>query len=188
MPAALTDPSRTVLLLVDVQPDFMRFIHNEDRIRRNCCFLANCATLLGVQVVATVQNPARFGQIDEGLTPFLSQKSIEKMRFSAIEEQLDPGHWALKDGPTHVVVAGCETHICVSQTVADLVGLKLEVVVAEDAIGSRTLDRHESGLKRIINFGASIAHSEAIVYEWMRTAEHPRFRDVLQLVKENAAT
>lgn len=183
MAPRLADPSQSVLLIVDVQTNFLKFVEGGDRIVSRSRFLAQCAHVLGIDIVATIQNPDRFGPIEPSIEPFLSEPAIPKMRFSAIVDHPQSTRWFSSPEPSSVIVCGTETHICVSQTVADLIELGNDVVVCEDALGSRTTDRHELGMKRIASFGASIAHSEAVVYEWLRTADHPRFRDVLDLVK-----
>lgn len=86
--------------------------------------------------------------------------------------------------PKQVVLVGIETHICMLQTALDLLRIGKQVFVVGDAVGARSAERHEMGLRRIEAAGAVIVHSESIVYEWLGTAEHPRFRDVLALVKE----
>jgi nicotinamidase-related amidase len=80
-------------------------------------------------------------------------------------------------------VVGVEAHICIAQTVRDLRLAGVPVVVAADAISARSVEMTNNGLARARDFGAEISHSESIVYEWMSTAAHPKFRDVLAVVK-----
>jgi len=82
-----------------------------------------------------------------------------------------------------VLLAGIETHICIAQTALQLLEDEFDVVIAVDAVGARTDLAHRSGLERLRDGGAELLHSEAIVYEWLGTAEHPQFRAVLDVVK-----
>jgi len=82
-----------------------------------------------------------------------------------------------------VILAGIETHVCVFQTTADLVETGYEVHVVTDAVSSRTAANREVGLERIRTCGARLTSVESVLFELMRTSEHPAFRDVLKIVK-----
>ena len=84
---------------------------------------------------------------------------------------------------SQIVLVGIETHICVNQTAHDLMDEDLDVIVCADAVGARPGGMHEIGLKRMADEGAALAHTESVVYEWLQSADHPAFRDVLALVK-----
>lgn len=184
MPLLTLDPSRSLLLVVDMQPSFLAGIFQSDRVLDRVEFLVQVARTLDVPVVATEQYPSRMGSTHERLLPLLDQP-VGKMEFScascsALSEvvQGDPGQ---------IVIVGIETHICVSQTAHDLLRNGIEVAVCPDAVSARTLDRHKLGMERIRDAGAVPAHSESIAYEWMRSAEHPKFREVLKAVKDHQA-
>ena len=89
-------------------------------------------------------------------------------------------------GKTQVVLIGIETHICVNQTAHHLIDKEYEVILAADAVGSRTAGMHQIGLRRIELAGAAVAHSESIAYEWLHSAEDPLFRQALAVVKRYA--
>jgi nicotinamidase-related amidase len=82
------------------------------------------------------------------------------------------------------VLVGVETHICVSQTALSLLSEGFEVFVCADAVGARSVDRHKLGMERMRDAGAVAAHTEAIAYEWLQTADDPQFREALELIKE----
>ena len=85
-----------------------------------------------------------------------------------------------------VVLVGIETHICVSQTAHYLLEDRVPVIIGADAVGARKSDMHEIGLARMGAAGAVLAHTESIAYEWLKSAEHPKFREALQIVKKYA--
>ena len=82
-----------------------------------------------------------------------------------------------------VVVAGCETHVCVMQTVLGLLGQGRSVALVSDAVGSRSEANRDAALARAKAHGAELVTTEMVVFEWLETSDHPRFREALKLVK-----
>ena len=82
-----------------------------------------------------------------------------------------------------VVVAGCEAHVCVLQSVLGLLDRDRRVCVVRDAVGSRRAESKETALARMERHGADIVTAEMVVFEWLATAEHQRFREALKLIK-----
>lgn len=183
----LLNAEDSILLVVDLQPSFLGVIDRGEAVVDRCLFLAKAARTLGVPIFATEQNPSRMGATLPQLADLLTRPALPKMAFSCFGAAgLDE---AIREtGRETVILCGIETHICVTQTTGDLLSRELWPVLAADAISARSLQMHESGMARMIDHGASAAHSESIVYEWMRTAEHPAFRDVLQIVKAHPAS
>jgi nicotinamidase-related amidase len=89
----------------------------------------------------------------------------------------------LPAGTSEIVVAGCEAHVCVLQTVLDLLGSGHRVILAADAIGSRDPADRAAAIDRAARHGAEIVTSEMVLFEWLRDAQHPRFREVQKLLK-----
>lgn len=185
MPPFLVDSSKSIVLAVDVQPKFLAAIHDGPRILERCRFLVEAAAWLGVPVVATVQNPDRMGGVDEGIARHLAEPPDSKMTFSCSGCDLFDRRFSHRT-PIQAILVGIESHICITQTALELLALGHSVVLCADAIGARSEDRHLTGLDRLRSAGAVVAHSESVVYEWMRTAEHSEFRSVLDIVKRYA--
>jgi len=82
-----------------------------------------------------------------------------------------------------IVLAGCEAHVCLMQTALDLLDEELEVWIVTDACGSRTERNRDAAFDRLAGAGAELVTTEMVAFEWLRTAGHPRFRDVLTLIK-----
>jgi nicotinamidase-related amidase len=182
---AFADLHRSVLVVVDVQPKFMAAIWEAERVMRRTEFLVRCAQALAGTIIATEQNPSRMGATADSLLPLLSEPAQAKMTFSCSGCELFQRHF-VNATPMQVTLVGIETHICVSQTAHELLDLGHEVIIGIDAVSARTEDRHAIGLERLRAAGAVLAHTESIAYEWMRTAEHPNFRSVLEIVKQYA--
>lgn len=185
----LVSAEESLLVVIDLQPSFMLGVHDSDAVIDRARFLIEAANLLGVPVIATTQYATRMGGIDERLSTALESAHpvIDKMAFScagseAFVKRLE------KTDRVQAVVCGIETHICVCQTVLDLMALDYDVYVVGDAVTSRSEHACRLAIRRMSDAGAFITHSESCVYEWMRTAEHPRFRDILALVKSVPAS
>ena len=142
--------------------------------------LAEAARLLDVPVCATEQNPAGLGPTVPPLAAY-PQLVLAKTAFSAAA---DPGFSALLPaGASEIVVAGCEAHVCVLQTVLDLLAGGHRVLVAADAVGSRDPADRAVALDRARQHGAEIVTSEMVLFEWLRDSQHPKFRQVQKLLK-----
>ena len=174
--------SESVLIVIDLQPSFLKAIHESERILRRAESICRAAKILQVPVLATVQNPERMGGLDERIAPFVLDPEEGKMAFSCAGCQPFLNRLESMDR-SQVILVGIETHICVSQTAHHLLDAGHEVAVCADAVSAWTPDRHAIGLERVRMAGAAIVHTESMVYEWMGGADHPRFREVLALVK-----
>jgi nicotinamidase-related amidase len=165
-----------VLLLVDFQQRLVPAIHDGETVVARAVRLAEAAHLLGVPVCATEQYPAGLGPTVAELAAY-PQNVVAKTRFSGAADPM-----LLPPATREVVVAGVEAHVCVLQTVADLVG-EHRVVVVADAVGSRDPADRDTGLQRMRAHGAEVVTSEMVLFEWLRDSTHPRFREVQKLLR-----
>ena len=204
----LLDAQECQLVLMDYQARLMPAMLDAAAVVANAARLAQVAALMQVPVVATEQNPSRLGPTVEGLHAALRQaraRTLSKMQFSAVEEGL--GEWLrpevqasqapqgnARSLPKHlqkpaasqrqsIVLAGCEAHICMLQTALDLVEDEFEVWVVTDACTSRTERNRDAAFDRLASAGVELVTTEMVAYEWLRSAEHPAFKAMLQLVK-----
>lgn len=198
----LLDVDESQLLLVDYQERLMPSIHEREAVLTNAMRLGRMARLLGVPAWGTEENPARLGPNPAELRA-LCGKTLEKMHFSAcadgLVELLRAPARAAQGGnarslPKHLqkappperntlVMAGCETHVCFLQTALDLLDEEFEVWVVTDACGSRTERNRDAAFDRLAGAGAELVTTEMVAFEWLRTADHPLFKDVLSLIK-----
>ncbi len=171
---------RSVLLLVDLQQRLMPSIAGGEAVVANVRRLAEAARLLGVPVVATEQNPAGLGGTIPALAP-LPALRLEKRFFDATREADFESF--LPAGRPAIVAAGCEAHVCVMQTVLGLLDRGRSVNLVADAVGSRSPANRDAALARAARHGAELVTTEMVLFEWLATSDHPRFREVLGLVK-----
>lgn len=171
------------LVIVDLQSSLLAAITDSDKLLRNAQKLILGVRALGLPVLWLEQNPARLGptapeiaQALEGLAP------LPKMSFGACGcgEFVE----ALRaTGRRRILLAGIETHVCVHQTAAALLGQGLEVQVVADAVSSRTPENRDIGLQRMRDDGVRLTSVEMALFEMLRVAEGDRFRAILKIVK-----
>ena len=168
------------LLLIDLQERLMPAIYDGDVVVARAVRLAEAARLLDVPVCATEQYPDGLGSTVPPLAAY-PQAVLAKTTFSAAADPDFPA--LLPDGTSEIVIAGCEAHVCVLQTVLDLLGRGPRVVLAADAVGSRDPDDRAAAIDRARQHGAEIVTTEMVLFEWLRDAHHPKFREVQKLLK-----
>jgi nicotinamidase-related amidase len=169
----------TVLVVVDVQEAFRPAVLDFDRVARNAAVLVQGAQALGVPVVVTEQYPKGLGRTVPELAEHLDGvEPIEKTCFSAARaDGFDTG------GREQALVCGIEAHVCVWQTVDDLLERGLEVHFARDAITSRTEQNLEVGVGRMESEGAVITSVETALFELLGAAGSDEFKTVQRLIK-----
>ncbi|VWB57749.1 isochorismatase [Burkholderia lata] len=169
----------SVIVLVDFQTRLMPVIHDGVAVVTQAVRLARIAQILEVPVMGTEQSPVQLGRNVPEIKELCSN-TVVKDHFDACAEGLVD---ALPAGRNSVIVAGCEAHVCVLQTAFGLLRSGRTVTVVSDAVGSRkTIDR-DAGIARLRAAGVQIATVEMIAFEWLGSSRHPRFRDVLRLIK-----
>ncbi len=195
------------LVLVDYQARLLPVIHEGPAVLANAQRLAQIARLLKVPMLLTEENPAGLGGTVPELQALVTRaggKTFAKMSFSAVAAGLGellrppvpqakgnarslPKHLQKPATPaverSSIVLAGCETHVCLLQTALDLLDEEFDVWVVTDACGSRTERNRDAAFDRLAGAGAELVTTEMVAFEWLRSAEHPAFADVLQLVK-----
>ncbi len=170
----------SALLLVDLQQRLMPAIHDGDAVVANAVRLAEGAALLDVPVCATEQNPSGLGPTVEALAAY-PQMVMPKTAFGATAE---PGFATLlPPGTEEIVVAGCEAHVCVLQTVLGLLATRHRVLLVADAVGSRAPSNKDAAVDRMVRHGAEVVTTEMVLFEWLRDATHPNFRAVQKLIR-----
>ena len=195
------------LLLVDYQTKLMPAIHEGPAALANARRLTQMARLLKVPLFVTEENPQGLGGTVPELQAQIAQaggKTFHKMSFSAVADGLAellrpparapqgnarslPKHLQKPAQPAAarntIVIAGCETHVCLLQTALELLDDEFDVWVVTDACASRTERNRDAAFDRLAGAGAELVTTEMVAFEWLRSAEHPAFAEVLALVK-----
>jgi nicotinamidase-related amidase len=187
----IMDPHRRLtaeaaaLLVVDVQERLLPAIQGGDRLVANAVRLVRAAQILGVLVLATEQYPKGLGPTVETLARLIPDRPV-KMTFHGLGA---PGiaESLASSGVKHVTLAGIEAHVCIAQTALELLGLGYTVQVPVDAVSSRFAIDRDVALRRLERAGVILSTTEAVLFEWLGTAEHPAFKAISAMVKERTA-
>jgi nicotinamidase-related amidase len=177
------DPDRTTLIVVDVQEGFRKAIPDFERVTKATATLVEGAEAIGVPVIVTEQYPKGLGETAPEVAEHLPEgvEPLEKVVFSATDaEGFDLG------GRDQALVCGIETHVCVNQTVLDLLDAGTEVQVVEDAVGSRTEENKRVGLHKMERAGAVLTSVETALFELLGRAGTEEFKAVQRLILEFA--
>ncbi len=144
---------KSQLLIVDVQEKLAPSVHDHVPVVANCARLIGYAHRLGVPVTVSEHYPTGLGSTVADLADILGGHAVrrQKIAFSCWrDEGLRARLEALRqDGRSEVVVAGMETHVCVGQTVHDLLANGFDVFVVADAVSSRSPQTRELALYRM---------------------------------------
>jgi len=171
------------LLVVDMQAKLLPLIASHQRVIWNCRRLIDGAKILGVPIAATEQYPQGLGPTTAELAGRL-ETIPAKLAFSCGECGEIFRAWRER-GIWKILVCGIETHVCVGQTVHDLLAEGFRIYVAADAVGARGAIDHELALRRMDSAGATLTTTEAALFEWCGRAGSPEFKQISQLVRES---
>ncbi len=178
------DAKQALLLIVDVQESFRKQLKDRlDNLTRNITILAEAAKILKVPVVLTEQYPQGLGKTISEIAACLGEhKYFEKTVFSCCQAN---GFLDMLDGMgrTQIIVCGIEAHVCVNQTVHELLQYDYAVHVVYDAIDSRNPRNKEMGWEKMISAGAIPSGVEIALFEMLGEAGTEPFKAVQRLVK-----
>ena len=166
------------LLVVDVQEKLVEAITEPADWLARLGILVQGAHLLGLPIVLTEQVPSKLGKTVSAISKGLGTgaKPIAKSQFSAAEA-------ARNLGRRRILVAGCEAHVCIRQTVYDLRLKEFTPVVVADAVGARQARDREIALAEMRADGVVITTVEAVLFEIMESSDHPKFKEIQALIK-----
>lgn len=170
------------LVLVDYQARLMPAIHDAAAVTATAVLLARAAHTLGIPVLGTEQNPDGLGPNVDTIKTECAH-TVSKTHFNACADGLLAALEQAHAGCDQVVVAGCEAHVCMLQTALGLLRAGKQVWVVENASGSRRPSDHAAAMRRLAQAGATIVTHEMVLFEWLDDCKHPRFREVLALIK-----
>lgn len=183
----MLEQARSQLLIVDMQERLVPAMARPEQVEARCLLLAEAAQRLGVPVLFSQQYPKGLGSTLPSLLAAVREPVMhDKLSFSCAREP------ALRDlidvrraaGRDQLVIAGVEAHVCVLQTVLDLIGPDLSVFIAADAVSSRIDEDRDRALARAAAHGAEVVTTEMVVFEWLERAGTDEFRAVSKLVKQ----
>ncbi|MCG5523504.1 hydrolase [Ectothiorhodospira haloalkaliphila] len=186
MTELLCNPGRSHLLVVDIQEKLAVAMDEAERtqVYYNAGRLARAAGMLNIPVTVTEQYPQGIGHTAGQVLEQLPETArvLDKTSFSCCG---DPGIMdALKSARRpQVIVCGMEAHVCVLQTALRLTQEGFQVFVVEDGICSRAPRNRDNALTRMARAGVLVTNAESVMFEWLGECTHPRFKDLLKLIR-----
>ena len=171
------------LAVVDVQGKLAQLMHGKDALFKNIQILIQAARILEMPILLCQQVPDALGPTVPEIAELLTDvQPMNKAAFSCCGADRFIGKLS-ESSRNQVLLCGIEAHICVYQTVVDLLGKGFKVDVVADAVSSRSPDNKQIALNRLAAEGARITSVEMALFELLRTAEHPKFRQIAKLIK-----
>lgn len=169
----------SLVLVIDVQEKLLNAVFNKEEVAKKSRILAKSANILKLPIIVTEQYPQGLGETIDGIKD--SAKLFIKTAFNALNDELLKE--LEKNGKKQIIIWGIETHICVHQTVEALIEAGFEVTVVSDACGSRAESEYKSALACMMRNGANIKTTEMILFELLKGAKHPNFKEIQSLIK-----
>ncbi len=179
----LLDRQDSILLIVDIQQRLLPAIAGGEDVVAHAALLIRAARRLGVPALVSEQYPKGLGHTVTEIARLCSGVPVfEKITFSCagcagLMEHLDGS------GRKSVVIAGTEAHVCVQQTVMELMAMGYRCHVVADAVSSRTVRNRRLAVARMRQQGADIVTTEMVLFEWLRRADDDAFREISKLIK-----
>jgi len=175
-------PRNTGLMIVDVQGRLSTLMHDSETLFSQLQVLIAGARVLNLPVVWMEQLPDKLGPTRPEIAEILDGEPLVKNTFSGLQtaaiadrvKQLHLHNW---------LVAGLETHVCVYQTVCDLLRGKYDVHLVTDAVSSRSEANKLLGIRKMEKLGAELTSVEMALFELQRVAEGPEFKQLIKVIK-----
>jgi nicotinamidase-related amidase len=179
----LLSSNEAVLLIVDVQESFRKHIADFANMTRNISILVEASKILKVPVIVTEQYPQGLGHTVTEISACLGEhKQFEKSCFSCCQSK-DFMTGLNDSGRKQVLVTGIEAHVCVNQTVHDLLSEGYGVHIITDAISSRSQKNKEIGIQKMLSSGAIVSSVEMALFEMLVESGTENFKLIQRLVK-----
>lgn len=175
----------SLVLIIDIQEKLMAMLNQgiKEQMLNKAPKLVHAARILGINTLVTEQYPKGLGGTIEEIKRELNEyHPMEKTAFNAL---MEPGYAeTIKSlGKKQVIICGIEAHICVYQTAAKLLEEGYEVFVLKDLCASRNKVEFECAMDLLKSLGAKITCLEIVLFEWLKTAKNPCFKEIQGLIK-----
>lgn len=178
------DKARTALLLIDVQEKLFPFVENSCAVMQAMQKAIRGYQILGLPIFVTEQYPKGLGSTVPLLKGLLgnSQQYLMKTAFSCLDDETIKNE-LLNLSIDQWVIIGIEAHVCVLQTVKDLISCHKQAIVLNDAISSRSIYDFSTAIAEMRDCGARITSTETVLFELLRNSKASEFKEISQLIK-----
>lgn len=174
----------TILVVIDVQESLVRMLNKQEPVVKASSTLVRAMDIMGIPIIITEQYPQGLGKTVYDISTIIDNSTciIEKTAFSAMQTN-EFVEKIRSYNKKNVIICGIETHICVYQTVVELLNAGYNTVVAKDACASRSTDCFKTGIELMKEAGAVISNVEVILFELLKTSKNPHFKAIQLLIK-----
>ncbi len=174
---------KTALVLVDIQNNLARVMSGKEELFDNLAKLVQGAKVLDIPILWMEQVPEKLGSTIDQLAELLyDNRPISKSSFSCCGNEEFREKVDLLE-QTQYLVAGIECHVCVYQTVMDLMEMGKETYIVADATSARTVENKQIGIDRMVSEGAILTSVEMALFEILAKAEGGKFKEMVKIVK-----
>jgi nicotinamidase-related amidase len=179
----LLSQENTILVLIDIQEKLLKVMWKKEELVLSLSKLTRAFKIMEIPILLTEQYPEGMGKTDKNISQLLDQiEPIEKLCFSCLGK--DDFQAKIESfGKKQVVLAGIESHVCVLQTALDLLNKGYLVYVPYDGTSSRKESDYRNALQRMQKEGVVIGSIESAVFELLKVADSPAFRQILRIIK-----
>ncbi len=174
----------TLLVIIDIQAKLLNVMFEKEGLVSGCRKLIQSAKILEIPTIMTEQYPKGMGATDPEILKLLEEiKAIEKLHFSCCGVE-DFNKKVESFRKKQIVVIGIEAHVCVLQTVYDLMHQGYFVYVPYDAVSSRKESDYRNALDRMRQAGAVVGSVESAIFELLEKAGTPVFKEISKIIKQ----
>ncbi|QBL09092.1 isochorismatase family protein [Rheinheimera sp. D18] len=174
----LLQAEQALVLVIDIQQKLAPAIFETKEVEQAAAWVLQIAVQLDVPIWATEQYPQGLGSTLLSIAELVPETQVlEKMHFSALKEPHIVSA-LVSTGRKQIVILGTEAHVCVLQSVLDLLALGYQVFVVVEAVGSRTIENKQLALNRMAQCGAQIISKEMLAFEWLQRCGTDTFRQI----------
>jgi len=179
----MLDISKSLLVIVDVQGKLAQLMHDKDKLFENIRILIKAVKILNIPILWCQQCPEFLGATVPEIAGLLADdEPINKAAFSCCGEE-NFNIRLNESSRQQIILCGIETHVCIYQTAFDLHRKGFYVEVIADAVSSRSPDNKQLALSKMSARGINISCTEMALFELLKTAVHPQFKNIAKLIK-----
>ena len=176
------DRNKTALLVIDIQERIYKAVRKHEKLIDNVLKLVKGAKLLNIPIYYTEQYPQGLGETADILKKELTGDAVQKLSFSCFGAENLFGELTSAD-ISQVVISGVESHVCVQQTVLDLLANNFQVNLPVNAVSSRYKIDYDTAIRRMEKHGAEITTVESVLFELLQHCKVPEFKSISSLIK-----
>lgn len=172
----------TTVICIDLQEKLVNMLQNGAEVAQNASKLMKAVQILNLDSIVSEQYPSGLGSTIDEIKSIKDFITVEKTTFSAFKtaefkQKFD------RFQNKNIVIFGIETHICVFQSVIDLIDMGYNVFVVCDCCASRNDLNHKTALELMKQHGAKIVTLEILLFDLIKGSKHPNFKEIQGLIK-----